>query len=439
MKRYLSFILMISCLLLQFTGCGLENYKELGEQLVSEICENTGIDVSESDTEPETETETQQEETKDQKAHEKKKQKKKKRKKASAELDVLRPEDTQNKDSQLEDGNTWTDGETVENYAYSTLDDTTKKVYDEVLDAILNHKEKAEVSTLDIDILEKAYDAVCADHGGLFWVSGYVYTQYSLGSKMVSMDFSPQYIMDAKEREKTQKQIDAVVGEFLSGISAADTDYDKVKYVFETLIKNVDYSLSAENNQNIISVFLDRTTVCQGYACATQYLLEKTGIQCTIVKGLANGESHAWNLVRLNGKYYYMDTTWGNSRYRDTSSEMEKYVNYSYMALSSEEISKTHMLDTSFPLPECNSMSHNYFVREGLYFTEWEPGVIGPLLAEVWDAGGGDIALKFSSPALYEKTIEYFVKEQHVADYCENISSIYYLTDEEQYVVIFQL
>ena len=191
----------------------------------------------------------------------------------------------------------------AQNYAYSTLADTAKEVYHEILTAILEHKEKIEVSTLEVDVLEEAYRAICADYGGLYWVSGYVYTQYSRGGEPTGMEFQPKYTMDADEREETQKQIDASVEELMAGISHQDSDYTKAKYVFEILVQNVDYDASAENNQNIISAFLNRATVCQGYACATQYLLRLLGIQSAIVTGNANGESHAWNLVRLDGEY----------------------------------------------------------------------------------------------------------------------------------------
>ena len=214
-------------------------------------------------------------------------------------------------------------------------------------------------------------------------------------------------------------------------------NYTKAKYVFEILVQNVDYDASAENNQNIISAFLNRATVCQGYACATQYLLRLLGIQSAIVTGNANGESHAWNLVRLDGEYYYMDTTWGNSRYLDSSSQMEKYVNYNYLAITSEEISRTHILDNSFQLPECTHMEDNYFIKEKRYFEEWNPEGIGALLTESWNAGGGDVAVKFASHDLYEQALKYFITDQHIADYCENISSVFYLEDKELYVLTF--
>lgn len=323
------------------------------------------------------------------------------------------------------------------NFAYRTLNDTEKQVYNEMLTAVLEHKESVEVSALDEDTLETAYKAICADYGGLFWVSGYIYTQYTQNGEPTGMEFSPKYTMEYEERVRIQAQIDASVEELLAGISITDSDYEKAKYVFEILVQNVDYDASAQNNQNIISAFLNRATVCQGYACATQYLLKLLGIESVIVTGNANAQSHAWNLVRLDGEYYYMDTTWGNSRYLDNSSQTEKYVNYNYLAITSEELGRTHTLDESFPLPECTSMKNNYFVRENLYFSEWNPEAVGEILRAAWNDGGRDAAVKFSSQGLYKQALEYFIVQQHIADYCDSISSVYYLEDEESYVITF--
>ncbi len=322
-------------------------------------------------------------------------------------------------------------------FAYRTLDDSKQEIYREVLTAIREQEEQVSLSTTDVDVLEEAYKAVCADHGDLYWVSGYVYTQYTRGGKLIGMDFAPKYTMDFEQRNQIGQQIDDSVQELLAGISRTDSDYDKAKYVFEILVQNVDYDSGSENNQNIISTFLNRATVCQGYAAGAQYLLRQLGIQSVIVTGEANGESHAWNLVRLDGNYYYMDVTWGNSRYLDSDSQVEKYVNYNYMAVTSEEIRRTHRLDLSFALPECTETKNNYFIREGRYFTEWNPDAVGAVLAEAWNAGAKSTAVKFASRELYDRALAYLVGEQHIADYCDGITSIYYLEDRDLFVVTF--
>ena len=44
----------------------------------------------------------------------------------------------------------------VPNYAYLYLSEEEKQVYHEVLNTVLEHAEKAEVSTLDTQVLERA-------------------------------------------------------------------------------------------------------------------------------------------------------------------------------------------------------------------------------------------------------------------------------------------
>ena len=90
--------------------------------------------------------------------------------------------------------------QSVDCYAYQTLPEEVRTVYDEVYDAILYEKEDVALSTLDNEVLHQAYVSVMADHGGLFWVSGYTYTQYTRGEKLVDLHFTPKFTMTDAER-----------------------------------------------------------------------------------------------------------------------------------------------------------------------------------------------------------------------------------------------
>ena len=320
-------------------------------------------------------------------------------------------------------------------YAYSVISPEAQVVYDEILNCILAQDTKIAVSTKDQDVLDLAYEAMRADYGGLFWVENYVYTTYTVNGEVTKLEFSPNYSMDREERMAMQNSIDASVEQMLSGCSPAASDYEKVKYVFETLIHNVEYDLDAPENQNIISAFVYRRTVCQGYACATQYLLQQLGIESTVIKGIAQNEHHAWNLVKLDGEYYYMDTTWGNAAFTGDAEIGEDFINYDYLNVTTEEIERTHRSDVCFDLPICTATADNYFVKEGLYFSDWNPDAVGELISLAWFSGRLPVSVKFGSRELTQQAFQYFVTEKHIADFCPGITGFQYLDDLTQNVM----
>ena len=323
-------------------------------------------------------------------------------------------------------------------YAYQQLDDDTKIIYDQIYNCIVEYTDKITVSTMDSKVLEKAYEAVMADYGDLFWLNGYQYNTYSAGDNVVGMEFEPKYTISKDQRDVYQATVEATANEWLSGISESASDFDKARYVFETLINNVDYNTDSKENQNLLSVFLYQSTVCQGYADAAWYMLDKLGISSTIITGTANGESHAWNLVYLDGAYYYMDVTWGNSRYLDGNNDTAKRINYAYLAMTTEEISQNHVITSSFEVPECLSNGDNYFVHEGLYFDWFGVDAIGNRLAESYNSGDKEISIKFSSSDIFNRVQTYFIDENHLSEYCRGIQSVYYLLDENANVITFQ-
>ncbi|SDB47694.1 Transglutaminase-like superfamily protein [Pseudobutyrivibrio sp. YE44] len=323
-------------------------------------------------------------------------------------------------------------------YAYQQLSDEEKQTYDQIYNCINEYDDKITVSTKSSSVLQRAYEAVMADYGDLFWVSGYQYNTYTSGESVDGVEFLPKYTVSKEQRDIYKATIEETANEWLSGISQDASDFDKALYVFETLIQKVDYDTESPENQNILSVFLYQSTVCQGYADAAWYLLEKLGIKSTVITGTANGESHAWNLVYLDGAYYYMDVTWGNSRYLNGNNEKTKRVNYAYLAMTTEEISQNHVITSSFEVPECLSNVDNYFVHQGLYYDWFGVDAIGNRLAQSYNAGDKEISLKFSSSDLYSRVISFFIDDNHLSDYIQGQISVYYLLDENANVLTIQ-
>lgn len=325
-------------------------------------------------------------------------------------------------------------------YAYNTLPDNTKLVYDEILYAIMYREEKVQIATTDVDEMELAYLAVRCDYCNLFWLKQFSYVTYNRGDEITAIMVTPEYSMSKEEQKKTQKQIDEEADRMLADAPTDGTDYDKALYVFEKLITEVDYVDDSADNQNIISVFLNHETICQGYAYATQYLLEKLGISCTTVLGNVSDGPHAWNLAKLDGDYYYIDTTWGNSQYLSRQDEQKenvvsKYIDYNYFGASTADIMQSHTADERISLPECIATADNYYVHEGRYITEWNPETIGAIFAQAYQNGENMVQVKFASTDLYEQAMQYFVEEYGIAKFCPGLSSFRYMEDIDSCVL----
>lgn len=334
------------------------------------------------------------------------------------------------------------EGISQDRYAYGTLPQEHQVIYNQMLDAIMNHDEEVTLSTEDGQELEQIFNCIKADYGGLFWVESFRYTQYQRNGQTEAMSFAPNYIMTKQERERMQKKIDRRADAYLEEISPDASDYEKVRDIYRMLIQKTDYNLDAENNQNIISVFVGRETVCQGYASAMQYLMDRLDIPCIIVTGTARGGPHAWNLVQLEGEWYYVDVTWGNSKYHDDKKNDVKYVEYDYLNITTEEMLKDHSPQAPFELPQCTSMEQNYYVKEGRYFTSLDEETLaeaGAVFKRAYEKGRKHVSVKFSTREQCQQAKEYFLTQYHISDYCRGLETVYYKTDLQMniFVVIF--
>lgn len=324
-------------------------------------------------------------------------------------------------------------------YAYECLDDKEKLVYNNMEYSLTNHLESIEVETIPDENMKKVFYFVLKDHPEIFWCTSFNRnsTKYVDGS--VKTEFIPVYTQTKQERYDYKEQIDKTADSWLAKIPAGADDFQKVKIIFDTIVSEVEYVAGSEENQNIISVFVNRQSVCQGYAKAFQYLLSKVGIESTLVKGTAKNESHAWNIVKLDGEYYYFDVTWGDPAFA-SNKEISNYINYAYFGVTSEEIAKSHVIDDELTLPECNATKDNYYVHEKLFFNVKNKNIVGDAIYSADIDRKNFVSMKFDSDDTYKWAVDYFITNNHVFDFCTFTKRVFMYNNEELKVlsIIFQ-
>lgn len=337
--------------------------------------------------------------------------------------------------------------ESEDGYAYGKLSAQRQELYLEIRDALVQFEEEVRLSSSDKEEISEVFQCVLNDHPEIFYVEGYTYTEYTLGDILKKITFTGSYRYDQEEIREKQRLIDNYVNQCLSGMPENADDYTKVKYIYEYLIHHTEYDAAVGDNQNICSVFVEGRSVCQGYAKATQYLLNKADVFSTLVLGrVIGGEGHAWNLVRIDGQYYYVDTTWGDASYQavgaaaDYPAEKIPTINYDYLCVSTEQISLTHTLDNVVELPECDSMAANYYVREGFFFTEWNEEQAAEIFQKEYEKGSAYVTLKCADAEVYRQMQDALIERQEVFRYLDCPDGVVsYSDNEKQYSMSFWL
>ena len=165
-----------------------------------------------------------------------------------------------------------------------------------------------------------------------------------------------------------------------SGITSDMCDYEKATRLHDEIAYMVEYDYDAAAEimaaqgdlekeaaakkypyvHTAYGALVEKKAVCDGYSSAYQYLLYKVGILSHIATGWgtdSNGtyQAHAWNLVKLDGDWYYTDLTWDDQ----TSGLFHSYYN-----ITAEMLEKDHSINESYyALPECTSTQDNYFEK----------------------------------------------------------------------------
>ncbi len=335
-------------------------------------------------------------------------------------------------------------------YCYQYLDEPGQQWYRDIqrILATMGPEQELSAECLEAGLTEEDIDRifcyVLADHPEYFYVDGYRYTKYSRMDRLVKVTFSGSYTYDSQECARRWEQIQAAAEALLAQAPGDADDYEKARYVYETLIRGTDYVLDAPDSQNLYSVLVNGASVCQGYAKATQYLLNHMGIPCVLVQGQVEpGEGHAWNLLCLDGEYYYMDTTWGDASYRQAeSSSVEEdwlpQVNYDYLCVTTRQLLRTHVPGQTVPLPECTATRDNYYVREGCLLSACEEEALQQAFDRAISAGRQEISLKCTEEDVYRQLLDHLIDQKEVFSYLEpGCSTLHYARNEKQLSITF--
>ena len=223
--------------------------------------------------------------------------------------------------------------------------------------------------TVNYDAMVTIYNMVYSDHPEFFWIAKG--TPSVWGIDVVSA-VSPIYVTDDTGYGKfsnlntAKTQYNNKVAELTSGLNGK-SNYEKAKILHDRLCKTTVYTMDCNNHQNAYGALVEGKAVCNGYARAYHQLLKEVGIPAWYVAGTSRGIGHAWNLVKIDGDWYYSDATWD-----DTNDSFEYFDNsYEYMNITTAQLLTDHTIDSAYAslVPNVTATAANYYVKENLIFS----------------------------------------------------------------------
>mgnify|MGYP000447300387 CR=1 FL=1 len=152
------------------------------------------------------------------------------------------------------------------------------------------------------------------------------------GGYNLNITYNMYYLSDASQ----ESQMDQAVSNVLKSLNLSNkTDYQKIKAIYDYICSNITYDYVNLNDDSYLlkhtayAALINKTAVCQGYATLFYRLSLESGVDTRVITGDSGGP-HAWNIVKLNGKYYNLDSTWdaGSSSYYYFLKSMNDFSNH---------------------------------------------------------------------------------------------------------------
>ena len=211
------------------------------------------------------------------------------------------------------------------------------------------------VNPISYEELEIAMDAYRRDHAEHFWLGSTFSVSYD--STTVHRVI-PNYLLSGDALTNAKIQFEEAIARILADLPQTTSEWDRELAIHDALAARVTY-VEGTHAHDAYGALVLGEAVCEGYAEALQVLYHRVGLQSLLVLGESINpssgapEGHAWNMVRINGKYYHVDLTWN---------DQGSTLYHAYFNLTDARIREDHAIDaTAYALPQCNDENAHYF------------------------------------------------------------------------------
>ena len=251
--------------------------------------------------------------------------------------------------------------------AFHDSDSTAKSVT--VNGKVNYYAGKAAYANLGLNINQamSVWMVYCADHPLYYWIAKNIV--YNKADGDLSLCVDAEYI-NGSTRKAQNAEIYSAIGGYLNAVSTETSAYRIALAFHDIMIADIEYAYDSSGNaesanwaHSIAGVFSDKkSAVCEGYAKAFSLLLNACDVENAYVTGSSRGVGHAWNIVNLDGGWYWYDLTW------DDQPKIDDGIIYNYMcgtdlAFNDHTVGETGNMSSpttfQYALPQAATVAYN--------------------------------------------------------------------------------
>lgn len=205
---------------------------------------------------------------------------------------------------------------------------------------IITFKYKGTTRELEKQLTKAVKSALDADPYTKYIVDRYSYSwRGTAGSAKITLKI--EYRETAEQTAYVQQRVKDILKKVVQ--PGMDT-HQKIKAIHDYVVLNLKYDTDLQK-YTAYEGLRTGEAVCQGYALLTYELLKNAGVENRLVEGTAGDQLHAWNLVKVDNRWYHLDTTWD-----DPVPDVPDQVKYAYYLRTDEQLRKDHTWDAgSYP------------------------------------------------------------------------------------------
>jgi len=202
-------------------------------------------------------------------------------------------------------------------------------------------------------IVEEAYDSAIKRDDYVYGHISKHSIRYEYGAKSAKIIGQQSYLMTPEQAAYVEMNAQEIVASIEKN---ARTDVEKIKAVNDYIVANTAYTEQTKSSpHSAYTVLAEHGGVCQGYALLAHTLLQKLGFETQYIVGYVGQEGHAWNLIKLDGQWYHLDTTWN-----DPVPDRKGAIRYQYFLVDDRTMARDHTWIAN-DYPKATSTLYSYY------------------------------------------------------------------------------